>query len=179
MGLARVTIAIEAHAGNHGVKLHRLRASAAAASPSAALRRLLPTLRSLLGLKALLPGQHEVIRRVLEGRPTLAVRPTGAGKSLCYQLPALLLPGRTLVVSPLIALMKDQCDRVQGPGVRAVHLNSALDADSEREAEAALADGSARLVFLTPERLSALTAGGRAATPTWCRWAPRRMSQLE
>jgi ATP-dependent DNA helicase RecQ len=80
--------------------------------------------------------------------------PTGAGKSLCYQLPALLLEGRTVVVSPLIALMQDQRDRLRALGVPAVALHSALSADEARDAEAALADGSARIVFLTPERLA-------------------------
>ena len=69
-------------------------------------------LRRVFGLRRLRAGQREVIARVLEGRPTLAVMPTGAGKSLCYQLPAVLLEGRTVVVSPLIALMKDQCEKL-------------------------------------------------------------------
>lgn len=132
--------------------------------PSRAIAR---TLRSRFGLKALRPGQREVIERVLDGQHTLAVMPTGAGKSLCYQLPALLLPGRTLVVSPLIALMKDQCERLQALGVHAVQLNSALDAEATQDAEAALHDGSAQVVFLTPERLGAVTqALGRSAHPT-------------
>jgi ATP-dependent DNA helicase RecQ len=95
-----------------------------------------------------------VIERVLAGEKLLAIMPTGAGKSLCYQLPALLLEGRTLVVSPLIALMKDQCDRLRALGIAAVQLNSAVPADELRAAEAALADGSARVVFMTPERLA-------------------------
>jgi hypothetical protein len=73
-----------------------------------------------------------VIEHVMAGAATLAVMPTGAGKSLCYQLPALLLPGRTLVVSPLIALMKDQCDKLRELGVAAVQLNSAVAAEVVR-----------------------------------------------
>ena len=117
-------------------------------------RRIARTLRSVFGLSALRPGQQEVIERVLEGRSALAVMPTGAGKSLCYQLPACLLPGRTLVVSPLIALMKDQCDRLDALGVPAVRLHSGLDAETAARSEAALADGRARIAFVTPERLA-------------------------
>ncbi|MGM9491744.1 RecQ family ATP-dependent DNA helicase [Ideonella sp. YS5] len=118
-------------------------------------RRIAQTLRSVFGLKALRPGQRQVMDRALSGRSTLAVMPTGAGKSLCYQLPACLMEqGRTLVVSPLIALMKDQCDRLNALGVPAVRLHSGLDADTTAQAEAALADGSARIAFVTPERLA-------------------------
>ncbi len=119
-----------------------------------ARRRIQQTLRDTFGHRELREGQRHVIDRVLAGANTLAVMPTGAGKSLCYQLPALLLDGRTLVVSPLIALMQDQCDRLLALGVAAVQLNSALDADAARAAEAAVADGSARIVFVTPERLA-------------------------
>ncbi|HEU4459703.1 MAG TPA: RecQ family ATP-dependent DNA helicase [Methylibium sp.] len=115
---------------------------------------ILAKLRGVFGLKALRHGQRLVIDRVLAGQPTLAVMPTGAGKSLCYQLPALLLEGRTLVVSPLIALMKDQCDRLQSLGIDAVQLHSALDANAAQAAEVAVAEGRARIVFLTPERLA-------------------------
>ena len=83
--------------------------------PSAGRARLKPleqTLRSVFNLEAFRPGQEEVIRSVLGGRDTLAIMPTGAGKSLCYQLPALHLPGMTIVVSPLISLMKDQADKL-------------------------------------------------------------------
>lgn len=91
---------------------------------------------------------------MLAGRSTLAVMPTGAGKSLCYQLPALLLPGRTVVVSPLIALMKDQVESLRELGIAAVQVNSAMDSDEARAAEQAVADGSARIVMTTPERLA-------------------------
>lgn len=111
-------------------------------------------LRHTFGHEGLRPGQRQVVTRVMAGDATLAIMPTGAGKSLCYQLPALLLPGRTLVISPLIALMKDQCDRLQALGVPAVALHSGLNAAELREAETALADASARIVFITPERLT-------------------------
>ena len=91
--------------------------------------RLPRLLRDTFGLERLREGQDADIAHVMRGEPTLAMMPTGAGKSLCYQLPALLLPGTTLVVSPLIALMKDQCDKLRELGVAAVQLNSAVDAD--------------------------------------------------
>ena len=116
--------------------------------------RIRRALHETFGLQRLRTGQLAVIERVLAGRPTLAIMPTGAGKSLCYQLPATLLPGMTLVVSPLIALMKDQCDKLAELGIPAVQFNSALDAGTAEAAIEALADGSARIVFCTPERLA-------------------------
>src|SRR4051794_41980693 len=85
-------------------------------------------LRDVLGYSDFREGQEGVIRRLLEGRSALAVFPTGAGKSLCYQLPALLLDGLTVVVSPLIALMKDQVDALKSRGVAAARLDSSPDA---------------------------------------------------
>src|SRR5579884_544482 len=81
-------------------------------------------LRDSFGLADFRPGQEEVIGHLLAGRSALACFPTGGGKSLCYQLPALLLPGLTLVVSPLLALMKEQIDRLQGLGIAAERLDS-------------------------------------------------------
>ena len=112
------------------------------------------TLRKVFGLKRLRPGQLEVIERVLNATNTLAVMPTGAGKSLCYQLPALLLPGTTVVVSPLVALMKDQCDALRALGVAAVQINSALGSAELAAARAAVASGSARIVLTTPEQIA-------------------------
>ena len=108
----------------------------------------------MFGLERLREGQSSVIDRVLRGKHTVAVMPTGAGKSLCYQLPALMMPGCTVVVTPLIALMKDQCDKLRALGIAAVQLNSAIESDEARQTEAAIADGSARIVFTTPERLA-------------------------
>ena len=116
--------------------------------------KLRSTLRRVFGLRALRPGQAEVIDRVLAGQNTLAVMPTGAGKSLCYQLPAVLSEALTVVISPLIALMKDQCDALAALGVPAVQLHSALDANRRLEAEALLVRGAVRVLFTTPERLA-------------------------
>jgi ATP-dependent DNA helicase RecQ len=116
--------------------------------------RLRKLLRSTFGLQHLRAGQEAAIESVMADRPTLAVMPTGAGKSLCYQLPALLRPGTTLVVSPLIALMKDQCDKLRELGVAAVQLNSAVAADESAAAEASIDTGAAKVVFTTPERLA-------------------------
>jgi len=105
-------------------------------------------------VRAFRPGQEEVVRSILDGRDTLAVMPTGSGKSLCYQLPGLFLRGTTLVVSPLISLMKDQTDRLADRGIEAAQVNSAL---SSREAGASLAQIRARrseFVLTTPERLT-------------------------
>ena len=127
--------------------------SVPASRAEALLRQVPQQLRQAFGLRRLRPGQRDVIDRVLRGLSTLAVMPTGAGKSLCYQLPATLLDGITVVVSPLIALMQDQCDKLQQLGVAAVQLNSAVDPEQALAAEQAIADGSARIAFVTPERL--------------------------
>lgn len=123
-------------------------------APLVSTQLLRSTLKRRFGMRHLRPGQQDVITRVLAGRHTLAIMPTGAGKSLCYQLPALLLTGRTVVVSPLIALMKDQCESLCKRGIAAVQLNSALGAAEAHAAESAIADGSARIILTTPERLA-------------------------
>lgn len=111
-------------------------------------------LRQTFGLDRLRPGQREVIISVLEGRDTLAIMPTGAGKSLCYQLPALHLPGTTIVVSPLISLMKDQTDKLSQAGVDAVQLNSTLSAGDEAATLQEIREERSEIVFATPERLA-------------------------
>ena len=89
--------------------------------------------RTVFGLSALRPGQQLVIDAVLSRQHTLAIMPTGAGKSLCYQVPAMLLPGMTVVISPLIALMRDQAEKVTALGLDAVEVNSAIPAaDKDR-----------------------------------------------
>jgi ATP-dependent DNA helicase RecQ len=104
------------------------------------------------GLTRFRPGQREVIEAVLAGRPTVAVLPTGAGKSLCYQLPAVAVGGLTLVVSPLISLMKDQVDALNARAIAATFINSSITA-AERDARLqAAARGEVRLLYVAPER---------------------------
>src|SRR4051794_377242 len=110
------------------------------------------TLRERFGLEQFRPGQREVIENVVQGRDVLCVMPTGGGKSLCYQLPALLLPGLTLVVSPLIALMKDQVDALTQRGVRATLINSTLDPAEQRARIQEVEAGRYDLVYVAPER---------------------------
>src|SRR4030088_1903651 len=112
------------------------------------------TLQNVFGFGAFREGQEKVIRTILEGKSALAVFPTGSGKSLCYQLPALLLDGVTLVVSPLIALMKDQIDFLRGRGIAAARLDSSLTLDETREVTDRLRDGSLKLLYVAPERFN-------------------------
>ena len=112
-----------------------------------------PTLKALWGFDRFRPGQEEIIRALLGGRDALAILPTGGGKSLCYQLPARLLGGTTLVVSPLISLMKDQLDAVLEAGLRATVLNSSLDEATRRERILGLKAGQYELVYAAPEGL--------------------------
>jgi ATP-dependent DNA helicase RecQ len=109
-------------------------------------------LRERFGLELFRPGQREVIESVLGGRDCLCVMPTGGGKSLCYQLPSLVQPGLTVVVSPLIALMKDQVDALVARGIRATLINSTLDAATQVERIAAVERGEYDLVYVAPER---------------------------
>ncbi len=109
-------------------------------------------LRERFGHSAFRPGQEEVIRAVLAGRDGLAVLPTGAGKSLMYQLPAVVQDGITVVISPLIALMKDQTDKLERAGVNALTINSGLTGTEKRAAEAAVAAGRGEILYVTPER---------------------------
>src|SRR5207237_5254517 len=109
-------------------------------------------LQQHFGYDAFRKGQEEVVRSVLSGRPTIAILPTGGGKSLCYQLPALLLEGTTIVVSPLLALMKDQVDALRARGIAATFVNSSLSDGERQERQAALRRGEYRLVYVAPER---------------------------
>ncbi|MCC2682124.1 MAG: ATP-dependent helicase RecQ [Nitrosospira multiformis] len=112
------------------------------------------SLHQIFGLAHLRPGQREVIENVLNGRDTLAVMPTGGGKSLCYQLPALNLPGTAIVVSPLISLMKDQAEKLEEIGIDAAQVNSMLNAEQESEALENIRNADSDVVFVTPERVS-------------------------
>lgn len=109
-------------------------------------------LKRYWGYSSFLPHQKEIIGSVLKGQDTLAIMATGGGKSLCYQLPALYLGGLTVVVSPLISLMKDQVDDLNGRGIPAVAFNSSLDYRARTRVEADMKDGKVRLLFVSPER---------------------------
>jgi ATP-dependent DNA helicase RecQ len=110
-------------------------------------------LRQVFGFDGFRPGQEEVIGAVLGGEDVLAVMPTGSGKSLCYQLPALVCRGLTVVVSPLIALMRDQVGQLRALGVEAASLNSANDAEENVRVCRALRERRLRLLYAAPERL--------------------------
>lgn len=114
--------------------------------------RIHTVLRDTFGFEALRPGQGAVVDALLAGRSSLAVFPTGGGKSLCYQLPALLLDGLTLVVSPLIALMKDQIDFLKARGVRAARLDSSLTSEEYRAVWDDLRSGDLKILYVAPER---------------------------
>ena len=110
-------------------------------------------LRSVFGFEAFRPGQEEVVRAVLAGEDVLAVMPTGSGKSLCYQLPAIVRPGLTLVVSPLIALMRDQVRALAAAGVAAGSLNSSNEPAENSRIRRLLEQGELKLLYVAPERL--------------------------
>ena len=112
-------------------------------------------LRQVFGYESFRPGQEELIAEIMAGRDVLGIMPTGAGKSLCYQVPALMLPGITLVVSPLISLMKDQVNALTQSGVAAAYINSSLTAKQYNQALDNAASGAYKIIYVAPERLSA------------------------
>lgn len=112
-------------------------------------------LRQYFGHARFRQGQEELVGAILAGRDAFGVMPTGGGKSICYQVPALLLPGVTLVISPLISLMKDQVAALEHVGIPAACLNSALSPEERREVYAGLRRGAFRLLYVAPERLEA------------------------
>ena len=115
---------------------------------------LISPLKKHFGHDQFRPGQQRIVDAVLAGVDVLAVMPTGSGKSLCYQLPAVMLPGVTIVVSPLISLMKDQVDELNRRGIPAGALHSMLDAGSKRDVIDAAQRGSLRLLYVAPERFA-------------------------
>ena len=110
-------------------------------------------LKQYFGYTSFRPGQHEVIQTLLEGRDCLAIMPTGAGKSICFQLPALMMPGVTLVISPLISLMKDQVDSLVNQEIPATYINSQCTFEEAKARFAAIRAGQVKLVYISPERL--------------------------
>lgn len=110
-------------------------------------------LKQYFGYTSFRPGQHEVIQTLLDGRDCLAIMPTGAGKSICFQLPALMMPGVTLVISPLISLMKDQVDSLVNQEIPATYINSQCTFEEAKARFAAIRAGRVKLVYISPERL--------------------------
>lgn len=105
------------------------------------------------GYEAFRSGQKQIITSLLGGQDTLAIMPTGAGKSLCFQIPAILLPGLTLVISPLISLMKDQVDTLRSMGLEAAYINSSLTQQETNERLSLAREGKLKLLYVAPERL--------------------------
>lgn len=110
-------------------------------------------LKHFFGYDTFRPGQQQIVEEALQNRDLLIIMPTGGGKSLCFQLPALLKPGLTVVVSPLIALMQDQVDALQDNGIGATFLNSSLNWEEVRSRESAILKGKIKLLYVAPERL--------------------------
>ena len=111
-------------------------------------------LKKYFGYDTFRPGQHEIIEQILSGRDTLGIMPTGAGKSICYQIPAMLLPGITLVISPLISLMKDQVDNLNVIGIPATFLNSTLTDSEYTQSMQNILHNLYKIVYVAPERLN-------------------------
>ena len=110
-------------------------------------------LRYFFGFDRFLDFQQEIVEAILAGRDLCVIMPTGAGKSLCYQLPILMQPGYGIVVSPLISLMKDQVDQLLANGVAAACLNSTQSREQQQEVMAGCRSGQVRLLYIAPERL--------------------------
>ena len=117
-------------------------------------RRLKEQLKNIFGFDSFRENQEEIVWELLNKRDLFAVMPTGGGKSLCYQLPAVLSPGMGVVISPLIALMKDQVDGARANGIRAAYYNSSLSAPERRDVNEAIRNNTLDLLYLAPERLS-------------------------
>jgi ATP-dependent DNA helicase RecQ len=115
---------------------------------------MLATLKEVFGFQEFRPNQEAIVTRILEKRDVFAVMPTGGGKSLCYQLPATMLPGTTVVISPLISLMKDQVDGARENGISASFLNSSLTPDEKRRVYRALQHDRLDLLYIAPERFA-------------------------
>lgn len=114
------------------------------------------TLKHYFGYDSLRPGQQELIEGILQKKDVLGIMPTGAGKSLCYQLPALMLKGITIVISPLISLMSDQVKALNQAGVHAAYINSSLTENQIQMALSYAAQGRYKIIYVAPERLNTM-----------------------
>jgi ATP-dependent DNA helicase RecQ len=132
-------------------------------------------LSSVFGFSGFRPGQEEIVEAVLAGRDVLAIMPTGGGKSLCFQLPALCRDGVTVVLSPLIALMRDQVRALREAGVEAGALTSGNTEEETAAVHAALDAGRLKLLYIAPERLASSGAvpSCAASAPRSSRWTRR------
>src|SRR5512135_2735020 len=110
------------------------------------------TLRTVFGFEAFRPNQEDIIANIVNGRDVFAVMPTGGGKSLCYQLPAKLMEGTAVVISPLISLMKDQVDAALENGIPAAFMNSSMNADEVADVYRMLKYNKIKLLYIAPER---------------------------
>lgn len=119
------------------------------------MKRALQVLEKHYGYKEFRKGQDEVIESILNNRDVLSIMPTGAGKSICYQIPSLIFDGLTIVVSPLISLMKDQVDALKSNGIEAAYLNSTLDKNEQDEIIYGIKDGKYKILYIAPERITA------------------------
>ena len=117
------------------------------------MEQVLELLRIFFGYTTFRPGQAVIIRNIMEGRDTVGILPTGGGKSICYQIPALLSPGLVLVISPLISLMKDQVDALNSQGIAATYLNSSLAYETMTQRMRDAKKGLYKLIYIAPERL--------------------------
>ena len=118
---------------------------------------LYPTLKKYFGYDTFRPQQEEIIESVLNHKDVLVIMPTGGGKSICFQLPALLFEGTTLVISPLIALMKDQVDGLKANGIAAAYFNSSQSSEEQQEIIKQVYEKKLKLLYVAPESLSALS----------------------
>src|SRR5690625_3762248 len=114
-------------------------------------------LQSYFGFETFRPGQQRTIEHILQRNNTLAVMPTGGGKSLCYQIPGLAMDGTALIISPLISLMKDQVDALHALGIPATYINSSLTPGEQQERLEQMAAGTYKFVFVAPERFESGT----------------------
>ena len=149
--------------------------------PVQTMQRAHTLLNDTFGYPGFRHNQEQIIQTLLDGGDALTLMPTGGGKSLCYQIPALIRPGTGIVVSPLIALMKDQVDALEQLGIRAAYLNSTLDPRSQQETEQALLEGRLDLLYVAPERLLTermLSLLGRAELALFAIDSPTRCDQF-
>ena len=116
-------------------------------------RQAVQTLKTYFGYDTFREGQESVVESILEHRDVLAIMPTGAGKSICYQVPALMMPGITIVISPLISLMQDQVKALNEAGIHAAFINSSLTENQISKALYLAAGGRYKIIYVAPERL--------------------------